>query len=133
MASESPKLVPFSELLSKIAVSSEDTREYIMVSEDRASTVFHEWKDRIRSKSAWHTPLALVVTIAATLATTTFKDQSWIKGATLKGAFITALVVCFFWLAREIHKAYVSPSASASNFIADLKKGTKKFGLSSEQ
>lgn len=127
--------IELSDLRGKASVNTPSSQEIIVISEDRASTVFHEWKDRIRSKSGWHTPLALGLTIISTLATASFEDHTWIKGGTLKGVFITTLVACLVWLAREIYRAAKSPSASASNFIADIKKGTKKteYGIISNQ
>jgi len=60
------------------------------------------------------------VTIASVLATATFDNKPWIKGETLRGMFMTALVVCSVWFAREAYRAFKSPSASAENFALNV-------------
>jgi FtsH-binding integral membrane protein len=96
-----------------------------VVGKDRAALVFHEWSERIKSKTAWHTPLAFVVSLAATFVTASFKDFDWIKGATLKGVFIATLLACCVWLISEVRRASKS-RGSTTDFIARLSEGTKK-------
>lgn len=97
-----------------------------MVHRDRVCLVFHEWKERIRHKSAWHTPLAFVATLAITLATATFKDFPWISAGTIRGVFLTACISSFGWLILEVARAIKYRKASPETFIADLAKGTKQ-------
>ncbi|MBZ5504519.1 MAG: hypothetical protein LAO78_03430 [Acidobacteriia bacterium] len=116
----------FHDFVGKVSLHSPLSQEYIMVHRDRACLVFHEWQERIKGKSAWHTPLAFVATLTVTLLTSTFKDFSWISAGTLRGMCSTFLVVSWVWLIWEIKKAWQSRSASPENFIADLAKGTKQ-------
>lgn len=104
-----------------------------MVSEDRACVVFSQWEEKIKSKSAWIAPLGICITLGATLATSSFTDHPWAKGEMIKGAFYTALVLCFGWLCRSGWKGWRNRRmASVDDFIEHLRKGTKRtdYGVS---
>jgi hypothetical protein len=120
------KYVPLDGLTGKISINTPENQELIVISEDRASTIFHEWKDRIENKSAWHTPFALVLSLLLTIVTDSFRDFSWVKATTLKGMAMTLLLGCCVWLTRDIVRAIRSPSASVESFVTHLKKGTKR-------
>ncbi len=135
MASQSqqqPEYVDIKALMQKVSVSVPTDQEFIVIHEDRASSVFHQWQDRIKSKSAWHTPAAFCVSLALPLFTASFHDLPWIKGDKLEGVVIAALVGCFGWLVWVIIRGVRTPSASVEDFIAHLKEGTKKYGASSK-
>lgn len=129
LANGPPKILPVEQLqefVGKVCLRSPTSQEYIIVNQDRASLVFHKWRDKIKNKTAWHTPLALLVTVAVTLATAAFKDFAWISAGTLKGTFLAFLFCCLSWFFWEAGKAWQSKSASAEDFIADLAEGTKQ-------
>jgi hypothetical protein len=114
------------EFVGKVSLNSPELQEYVMVNQDRARFVFSQWRDRIRSKSAWHTPLGIVIALVTTMCTSSFQDQSWIKSGTLKGFFLLALVGAVVWLCASFWKAVFSPSAQPEEFIASLLEGTKR-------
>ena len=97
-----------------------------MVHQDRAARVFSEWKDRIRNRSAWQTPLGICLTLSVTLATTSFTDFSLIRGGTIKGIFIACFLVAIAWLIYEFVQLCRTRGTSAEKFIEDLAAGTEK-------
>lgn len=110
------------------------SQEYLVVHKDRAARVFTDWRERIRGKSAWQTPLGICLSLAVTLASASFKDFSWISAGTLRGAFLTACLLSGVWFAIEVVRAIRTPGASAEQFIECLAEGTKKtdYGVSQE-
>jgi hypothetical protein len=114
------------ELTGKIELRLPVNQEYIMANKDRVSLVFLQWRDRIKTKSAWQTPLALFISMALTFATSSFRDFSWISAGTLKGAFLFGLVGSGAWLIAETVRLIKSPSDSPEDFIKCLAEGTKK-------
>ena len=118
------------EVAEKSALHVPEGQEWIMVEENKCYRVMSEWQDRIKKKSAWHTPLGAVISLASLLAVSEFKDLSWIQKGTLKGFFLFCFVGCIAWLVREIWRAAKSGSSSIEVLIADLKKGTTRHDLS---
>jgi hypothetical protein len=114
------------DLMGKSFLRYPQRQEFIVVEENKAYRVFTEWQNRIKGKSAWQTPLGLSLALSLTFATTTFKDFSWISGGTLRGFFLSCMIGSFVWLIYESIIAICSPSASAEQFIADLKKDTER-------
>jgi hypothetical protein len=114
------------ELMAKSGLHLPAPQELIVIEENRAYRVFSEWQTRIKSKSAWQTPLGLCVALALTMATSTFTDLSWISKGTLKGFFLFCLLGSFSWLVYEVTRALRGPSASVDDFIVELKKGTTR-------
>jgi hypothetical protein len=97
VADTDPKLLSSPEaraaFIAQVAIRTPGVQEIIMVSRDRAALVFAGWQDRIEGKSKWHTPLALVVTLGVSLLTASFTDLPFAKAGTIKGTFITSLIV----------------------------------------
>lgn len=130
---DSPKLLSPEQMeafVQKVSIRTPGVQELIMVSKDRATLVFSQWQDRIRSRSAWEAPLALAVSLAVTLLTATFTDQPWIKAGTIKGMFGTVFLLACVWLVYEVIKVCRAPKLSAERFIEELSTGTHLADLS---
>jgi hypothetical protein len=129
VADTDPKLLSSPEaraaFIAQVAIRTPGVQEIIMVSRDRAALVFAGWQDRIEGKSKWHTPLALVVTLGVSLLTASFTDLPFAKAGTIKGTFITSLIVSVLWLLREGLRAIQMPSASPEQFIEELAAGSQ--------
>ena len=124
-----PELVPSELILGKVLGQRIDAPA-ISITEDRAARVFYEWQDNVKNKSAWHTPLAFVVSIALTLVTADFHDLPFLKALTVKGIFIASAAFCVVWLVRDYLKANKITKSSADDFVAHLKAGTKQASIS---
>jgi len=129
MADSNARVLPAGELqnfLGKVSLHCPENQEVIVVTQDKAKLVFTEWGTRIHNKTGWHTPLGIVATLALTMCTSSFQDQTWIKSGTLKGFALLALILALVWLLRSVWTAYKSPSAIPEKFIASLLEGTRK-------
>jgi hypothetical protein len=102
-----------------------------MVSRDRAMYVFSESERRIKSRSVWQVPLALAVSLFATLLTASFTDSPWINGSTIKGMFLTFGLLSLGWLAFELWRLFTIRNVSPEKFIEDLAAGTEQAEIGS--
>ena len=126
----SPELTD--EFVQRVSLRTPGPQEIIMVSKDRATLVFSQWESRIRSRSAWHVPFAIAVSVGATLATATFTDLKWCKAGPLQGIFATILIFACGWLVRELYRLCTTRNVSPERFIEELAAGTQASSLEAE-
>lgn len=133
---DAPKMLSQEQMepfVQKVSIRVPAPTEIIMVSKDRATLVFSQWKDRINSRSAWHTPFALSISLGATLLTASFTDQTWMKAGTIKGIFATVLLLSLAWLIHEFWEAYRNRGLSAERFIEELASGSQRIETTSTE
>ncbi len=66
--------------------------------------------------------IALAVTLIVAIFTTTFKDFSFIRGATIRGAFVAGLVIVFVKIGHDIYKIFFKKRNNRIELVNSLNK-----------
>ncbi len=90
----------------------------ITTTEDKVRLAVITHLARMEQKQAWVTPAGVFVTVAATLATATFKD-AWLSPATWEAVFLLVGAASFVWLVVAVVRALKAPSVEV--FIDSLR------------
>lgn len=69
--------------------------------------------------------VAIIVTLIAVILTSTFNDIPYLKGTTIRGAFITALFFMLIKIARNIVKIWHADGKKRKDIIISLKNQEK--------
>jgi hypothetical protein len=78
----------------------------IIITEDKIRLCLNEHLKDSENKSGWLAPAGILITILATLATTTFKDFFYLEAAVWKALFIICGIADFIWLLLSCIKAW---------------------------
>jgi hypothetical protein len=122
------------EFINKVEISVDlPDQRYIVISKDRASLVFSNWQDRIKNRSAWHTPLAISLSLLPTLVVANFPDTVWCAGKTAKGILAAFFMGAVIWMLRDLIRLCRTKNVTPEKFIEVLSAGTTSFAMSGDK
>ncbi|MDO8070005.1 hypothetical protein O3299_00575 [Janthinobacterium sp. SUN176] len=84
-------------------IHSNITPEILEITIDKLKIVLLENEKKLSGSNAWHTPLALSITIILVLCTTEFKDFAGIKGEIWCAIFIISTILNSIWLIKCLY------------------------------
>lgn len=85
------------------------SQEAVLISTDRLCLILHKYRQRLSSRGDWLAPAGVLVTIAGTLATTTFNP--WLlPQATWHAIFVLTGAICIWLLVRALCKMQADES-----------------------
>jgi K+-sensing histidine kinase KdpD len=96
------------------------SQEVIITTEDKVQLCLSKYLKRMERKQSWITPLGIVLAIALTLVTSSFRDIG-LDAATWRAIFILGGIISIFWLVWSIKEAF--QSKKIGDVVAELKKG----------
>ena len=118
---EPPKSFQFRNRSLKIdEVHCNTSQEIIEITCDRVKLILNEHRAAFEDKKSWQTPLALVLSMLASIVTTDFKDSMGVQKCTWQAFFFMGLVLSVGWLLRAFWKLWRSPGIS--DIVNEMKK-----------
>jgi undecaprenyl pyrophosphate phosphatase UppP len=97
-------------------------QEIIMITEDRAKLCLMKYLENIGKRDSWTTPLAILLAVIVTLATTSFK-QFLVSADVWQAIFLIVGGLSVLWLANSLRKR---PKAKKiEDVIKELKAATR--------
>lgn len=85
------------------------SQEVITITVDKLSLILFQHAATIEDKKSWIAPAGILLTIIATLLTTTFKDYIFSQ-STWYAIFIISLILVILWFLRSLYRSIWSPS-----------------------
>lgn len=101
-------------------IHSNITPEILEITIDKLKIVLLENEKNLSNSNAWHTPLALLITIILVLCTTEFKSFLEIKGDSWHAIFTIAMFLNLIWLTKSLFK--IKNRMSIEELIDCMKK-----------
>ena len=95
------------------------SQSLITITKDRLELCLIKNKKCLNDASAWQVPAGILVSISATLASTTFKDFIF-EAAVWKAIFIIALILSIVWLIKALLARRNAPSIAT--VIEEIRK-----------
>jgi hypothetical protein len=86
------------------------TQDFIVITADKARLILRDAVDNMELSRAWQTPLGLLVTLLATLFTTSFQDVFRVPKERWESLFIGAALFSGVWLIRSLWRKTKSPN-----------------------
>jgi hypothetical protein len=109
------------EIISGTEVSTNVKQQIIVVPKDKARLVLKEYEAQQKGKVDWISPIALVVTILATLFTADFKDEFFgLEKGFWQAFFTIGLIISAIWCVRNIIIAATQKCKSADVVVEEL-------------
>lgn len=99
-------------------VHSDLDQEIIQITEDRLRLVLKDHVELIEEKKAWHTPLGVLIAIAAAFVTADFRD-AYFNAATWRAVFLISGILSLIWLVKAIYRA--ATSLSIDDIVSKIK------------
>lgn len=110
------------EILEGTEVSTNVKQQIIVVPKDRAKLILKEYEEQQKGKVDWVSPIALVITILATLLTADFKDQVFgLDKGIWQGLFIWLLILSICWCIYRIYLAATQKCKSVDEVVEELR------------
>ncbi len=96
--------------------------DVIVVTPNVLDNKLRDFEEHNKIRSSISSDIALAATLVVAIFTTTFKDFSFIKGSTIKGAFIIGLLVVLVKIGHSVYKIYFSDRNNRIDLINSLSK-----------
>jgi len=110
------------EILEGTEVSTNVKQQIIVVPKDRAKLILKEYEEQQKGKVDWVSPIALVITILATLLTADFKDKVFgLDKGIWQGLFIWLLILSICWCVYRIYIAATQKCKSVDEVVEELR------------
>jgi hypothetical protein len=95
----------------------------LQVTEDKVRLCLKTQLEKSNAKGAWHTPFCLLVSILATLTTSTFKDDAFLKKEGWEALFRLGALVCLVWSLAAAWKSWRAPNRDQliGNIVREMK------------
>jgi hypothetical protein len=97
------------------------SQETLVISVDKVRLCLLEHISLLEKRKDWIAPASIVISIIATLATSTFKD-AWLDAATWRAVFVVALILSVCWSLKTIYDALKAPTLD--DVISKLKQAS---------
>jgi len=102
------------------------SQDAIVITEDKVRLCLITHLERLEAKKDWITPASILITLAITFATTSFRDFL-LPAATWQAVFFIAALLDMVWLAMKARMALKAPS------LEDLVSSMKRAGAVAER
>jgi hypothetical protein len=96
-------------------------KDLILVPPSVLDNKLRDLEEHQRVRGTIASDIALAITLLVAVLTSTFNDQAFIKGSTIRGAFITGFIVILIKIGYGIYKIYQTDKKARINIINDLK------------
>lgn len=93
-------------------------QKVFITTEDKLELWSERYLKYVGKRSAWATPLGILLTIIVTFMTTTFKDFLAVKASTWEAVFIIAGFLAFLWFLWSVYQAF---KATKVDIVKELK------------
>lgn len=119
------------EILEGTEVSTNVKQQIIVVPKDRAKLILKEYEEQQKGKVDWVSPIALVITILATLLTADFEDKVFgLDKGIWQGLFIWLLIISVSWCIYRIYIAATQKCKLADEVVEELRDNDRINSLS---
>ena len=99
----------------------------LAVSEDKLRLCLIEHREALSSRLKWLTPFTLLLSLVATISTSTFHETAGIKPESWFAVFLICSVLSLIWFLYEIAKMIVTwKNGSVDKLIQSIKNNTEQ-------
>lgn len=114
------------EFSEKLTVHKNINQNVIVTTEDKVKICLMENQNVLTSKNEWAAPFGILISLLATIMTTTFKDTFGFSADTLKAVFIITIILSGGWLLKALKQIWdYRDKGNIQNIINYLKESSK--------
>jgi hypothetical protein len=99
-------------------------QEVIETTADKVRLCLRDYQDSLRSQRDWVAPLALIITLVTTLATSTFKNLI-VSASLWQGTYLVAAIGTSMWLIYSVARAITLRKATSVETVVQKLKNSK--------
>ena len=118
--------LPQHKVVRKLLAVSDDPSKYILIHKDTTELRLRDFKSDLRKKTAWKTPLSLVIAILLCFITGEFHDWAGLTAAVWRVLWEVALGICFVWFVFSVFNSWrLRLHGDVDDCLSDMIKGSK--------